>query len=307
MFVEAVVAPCAHCQHYKNAQQRHGATSPWEADLLLWSNVPVDTIGPWVLSVQNRHEQFYALTIIDMVKNLTEIVRLLNRTSAHAATVFTNTWLARYHKPSTCMGLPKHVGTVQHTTLTTNPQANAICERKHQVVGNSQHVLKQWMPPNQLDDAHLLVDTALANAMYATHATFHSGLMTTPGTLSVGCDTVMNIIGDLTLIRNTCQRLIDERAMRSNACHHSYDYQPGQEVLKLVYKPDKLKPRAQGPYDIIAVHTNGTFTIQLNAHTAEHIRNIKPFCKIEESGFHPYKVSTPISSAQYLCHHERNP
>jgi hypothetical protein len=67
--------------------------------------------------------------------------------------------------------------------------------------------------------------------------------------------------------------------MCSNACHHSYDYQPGQEVLKLVYKPDKLKPRAQGPYDIIAVHTNGTLTIQLNAHTIERIsiRNVKPF------------------------------
>jgi hypothetical protein len=35
----------------------------------------------------------------------------------------------------------------------------------HQAVGNSLHVLR---PPNHLDDAHLLVDTALANAMYAT-------------------------------------------------------------------------------------------------------------------------------------------
>jgi hypothetical protein len=53
--------------------------------------------------------------------------------------------------------------------------------------------------------------------------------------------------------------------MRSNERQHAYDYQPGQEVLKLVYKPDKLEPQAQGPYEIIAVHTNGTLTIQLNA------------------------------------------
>jgi transposase InsO family protein len=95
--------PCAHCQRYKNVQRGHGATAPWEADILPWSHVAVDTIGPWVLSVQNRHEQFYALTIIDMATNLTEIVRLFNRTSAHAATVFTNTWLARYPKPTTCI------------------------------------------------------------------------------------------------------------------------------------------------------------------------------------------------------------
>jgi Integrase zinc binding domain len=54
--VEAVVAPCAHCQHYKNVQQGHGTTAPQEADILPWSHVAVDTIGPGVLSVQNRHE-----------------------------------------------------------------------------------------------------------------------------------------------------------------------------------------------------------------------------------------------------------
>jgi hypothetical protein len=92
---------------------------------------------------------------------------------------------------------------------------------------------------------------------------------------------VLNIpfVADLTLIKNHCQQLIDERAICSNKRRHAYDYQPGQEVLKLVYKPDKLEPQAQGPYEIIAVHTNGTLTIQLNATTIEHIsiQNVKPF------------------------------
>jgi hypothetical protein len=59
----------------------------------------------------------------------------------------------------------------------------------------------------------------------------------------------MNIplITDLTLIRDNCQRLIDEQAICSNGCCHLYNYQPGHEVLKLVYKPDKLEPCAQGP------------------------------------------------------------
>jgi RNase H-like domain found in reverse transcriptase len=51
--VEAVVVPCAHCQRYKNVQRGHGA-APQEADILPWSLVAVDTIGPRVLSVQNR-------------------------------------------------------------------------------------------------------------------------------------------------------------------------------------------------------------------------------------------------------------
>jgi Integrase core domain len=299
--------PCAHCQRYKNVQQGHSTTAPWEADILLWSHVAVDTIGPWTLSVQNRQERFYALTIIDMVTNLTEIVRLFNCTSAHAAAVFTNTWLAWYPKPTSCIYdqgsefigwafqnmLAQYDIQCQPTTV-KNLQANAICKLMHQVVGNSLRVLRQWMPPNHLDDAHLLIDTALANAMYATCATFHSGLMTTPGALSFSCDMVMNIplIADLTLLRANRQRLIDERAISSNACHHSYDYQPGQEVLKLVYKPDKLKPRAQCPYDIIAVHTNGALTIQLLIQqSAFPYEMSNPFCEIELSGFYPYKVS----------------
>jgi hypothetical protein len=160
--------------------------------------------------------------MIEMVTNLTEIVRLSHHTSAHAATVFTNPWLAQYPKPTTCIydQGSKFIGwAFQHMltqyniqrrpTTVKNPQANAICKHMHQVVGNSLCVLKQWTPPNHLDDAHLLVDTALANAMYATHATFHSGLMTTPGALSFGHDMVMNIllIADLTLIRNNRQRV----------------------------------------------------------------------------------------------------
>jgi transposase InsO family protein len=101
--IEAVVLPCAHCQRYKNVQRGHGATAPREADILLWNHVAVDTIGPWVLKVQNRQERFYTLTMIDMVTNLSEIMRLQNQTSAHAATVFINTWLARYPKPTFCV------------------------------------------------------------------------------------------------------------------------------------------------------------------------------------------------------------
>jgi Integrase zinc binding domain len=76
--VKAVVLPCAHCQHCKNVQRGHGTTAPRETDILPWNHVAVDTIGPWVLTVQNRQEHFYALTIIHMVTNLSEIVCLQN-------------------------------------------------------------------------------------------------------------------------------------------------------------------------------------------------------------------------------------
>jgi hypothetical protein len=53
--------------------------------------------------------------------------------------------------------------------------------------------LQQWNPPAGLNDAHAIVDATLADAMYATHASFHSGLQTIPGALAFHHNMVMNI------------------------------------------------------------------------------------------------------------------
>jgi hypothetical protein len=45
-------------------------------------------------------------------------------------------------------------------------------------------VLRQWNPSGGLNDADALVDAALANAMYTMRASFHSGLRTTPWSIS---------------------------------------------------------------------------------------------------------------------------
>jgi hypothetical protein len=78
-------------------------------------------------------------------------------------------------------------------TTVNNPQVNTICKCMHLAVANSLCVLRQWTPPNHLDDAHLHVDTALTNAMYATQAMFHGGFLTTPGALRFSCGLVLNI------------------------------------------------------------------------------------------------------------------
>jgi hypothetical protein len=176
-----------------------------------------------------------------------------------------------------------HNNILSHCTTTKNPQANAICERMHQSVGNSLRVLKQWNPPAGLNDAHALVDAALANAMYAMRASFHNGLKTTPGALAFHRNMVMYIplMSDLMLIQQNRQQLIDHCLIESNRKRFSYDYQPNQEVLKLEYKPDKLTPCVTGLYWITSVYTNGTITIQLTPHTRQRISicNVKPFVR----------------------------
>jgi hypothetical protein len=166
-------------------------------------------------------------------------------------------------------------------TTIKNPQANAICERMHQAVGNSLRVLSTMQPPAGINAARDLVDIALADALFATRASLHGALKATPGSIAFNRDMVLDIpfIADLQYLQSHRQQLINQRLIESNHKRYAFDYQPGQQVLKLAYKPDKLAPRAYGPYRIIQVHTNGTLTIRLNPHTIERIsiRRVKPY------------------------------
>ena len=81
------------------------------------------------------------------------------------------------------------------------------------------------------------------------------------------------------MIQEKRQQLIDSRLVQENRKRFSYDYAEGEEVLKLIYKPNKLQPRAEGPYKIERVHTNGTLTIRLRPYVTERIsiRRVKPY------------------------------
>ena len=88
-------------------------------------------------------------------------------------------------------------------------------------------------------------------------------LQATLGALAFHRDMLLNVpfIADMQLLRDKRQLLIDKKLMRANRSRISYDYRPGDEVLILAYKPDKLDPRAIGPFRIKRVHVNGSVTI----------------------------------------------
>ena len=75
------------------------------------------------------------------------------------------------------------------------------------------------------------------------------------------------------------QATIDRNLLSANNKRRTYDYKVGDEVLKLIPDPNKLSPRAEGPYRIITVHTNGTLTIRLTPQVNERIgiRRVKPY------------------------------
>ena len=87
------------------------------------------------------------------------------------------------------------------------------------------------------------------------------------------------VLTDWAMIKDRKQQLINQRLIEANRRRFAYDYHIGDDVQKLVYKPDKLSTRAEGPFRIENVHTNGTVTIRLNPHTIERIsiRRIKPY------------------------------
>ena len=54
----------------------------------------VDLIGPWIVQVHGKPYEFNALTAIDTVTNLVELVRIDNKSSEHMTQKFAQLWLA---------------------------------------------------------------------------------------------------------------------------------------------------------------------------------------------------------------------
>jgi transposase InsO family protein len=292
--VNDLVEKCDTCQRLKQVGRGHGELAPREAEVHPWRTVAVDLIGPWNLRVGDELTSFTALTVIDTVTNLAELIRLDNKSSAHVSMQFENCWLSRYPRPTNCIydqgkefiGWPfqhtlRRHGIKGRPTSVKNPQANAICERMHQAAGNTLRVLSTLNPPQGIDSAERLVDMALANTMFATRATLHGTLRSTPGAIAFSRDMVLDIplVADFQVLQERRQQLIDKRLIESNRKRFSYDYRVGDRVLKLTYKPNKLEQRAVGPYPIVTVHQNGTLTIQLTPTTLERIsiRRVKPY------------------------------
>jgi hypothetical protein len=71
-----------------------------------------------------------------------------------------------------------------------NPQANAMVERVHQVIGNIIHTFE--LENNYLDDNDPWKGILSATA-FAVQSTFHMTLQNTPGQLVFGRDMILNI------------------------------------------------------------------------------------------------------------------
>ena len=63
-------------------------------------------------------------------------------------------------------------------------------------------------------------------------------------------------IVDMQFLKDKRQVLINEKFMQADTSRILYDYRPGDEVLVLVYKSNKIDPGAIDPFRILRVHVN---------------------------------------------------
>ena len=285
---------CPVCQKHKLDGKGYGLLPHREVRSVPFEEVAVDLIGPWKIQVRGKPYEFNALTCIDTVTTLTELVRIDCKKSQHVSMKFRQCWLARYPWPQRCVhdNGGEFTGwefqrTLEKThiksapTTSHNPQANAICERMHQTVGNILRTLLHENPPRDVKGAKELIDDALSMAMHALRSSVHTTLGGSPGSLVFSRDMFLNIplIADWHAITQRREQLVNENLIRANKKRRTFDYAPNQHVLKKLIAPTKLGERTCGPFRITQVHTNGTITIERRPGVTEriNIRRVIPF------------------------------
>ena len=286
---------CEHCKQHKLAGRGYGLLPEREVRTAPWEEVAIDLIGPWNVKVNGKTCEFYALTCIDTVTNLVEMIRIDKKNADYIRDKFVQSWLCRYPRPIRCVHdkggefigqefqwLLELFSIKDVCSTSKNPQSNAICERMHQTVENVLRTLIYSNSPRlNMTQARDIVDAALATAMHAMRTTVATTLGSAPGSLAFSRDMFLNVplVADWQTIARVREQHVNENLRRANRKRRQYDYVSGQQVLKKVHNPTKLGMRTTGPYTITRVHVNGNVTIQLRPGVTEriNIRRILPY------------------------------
>ena len=111
-----------------------------------------------------------------------------------------------------------------------NPQANAIVERIHQVIGN---IIRTFDLENIYLDKKDPFKGVLAAAAFAVRSTYHTTLKKMPGQLVFGHDMIFNIqhVANWEFIRKNKQQRIDKNNIAENAKRTAHLYKKGDQVL----------------------------------------------------------------------------
>jgi hypothetical protein len=227
---------------------------------------------------------------VTFAKN-TKVANYFHKSSTQISNLVYKTWFSRYphcryiiynngsefklHFRSLC----DTYGIKRKPTSVKNPQANAILERIHAVLGN-------MLRTSKLDMVEFVkasdINIFLSDAAWAVLSTYHTVLKASPGAAIFGQDMLFDIlfIADWQKIEEYRQQLTDLNNAHENKGRIDYDYKVGQKVLvqkeSILRKSESIWHRK--PWLITTVYTNGTITVQRgNKLERMNIRRVKPF------------------------------
>jgi hypothetical protein len=154
-----------------------------------------------------------------------------------------------------------------------NPQANAIVERVHQVIGNIIQTFE--LENNYLDDNDPWKGILSATA-FAVRSTLHTTLQNTPGQLVFGRNMILNVKHEANweYIRAWKQNIIlTKNSKAENAKRIPHTCNVGNKVLIKRGTENKYETPYQGPFSITQVNENGT--VQMMIKNVEDSLNIR--------------------------------
>ncbi len=223
--IRSLPKSCKTCQVNKKWKLKYGHLPSKTIITVLWRTLCVDLIGPYTLKRKDGTIiDFMALTMIDPATSWFKVVELplvrqlktikvngkessivekiFDKTSERIAWLVNKTWLSIYPRcyyiicnngsefKLNFKYLCETYGIKRKPTTIKNPQANAILECLHQVLG-------QMLRTSELDMAKTItpddIDVFLDNAAWAICSTYHTVLKASPGATIFGCYMLFNI------------------------------------------------------------------------------------------------------------------
>ena len=291
------VKACPLCQKNKRRQKKYGLLPPKEAETTPWDKLCVDLIGPYKIRCEGAEDLICrCVTMIDPATGWFEIQQYDDKKSITVANIVEQEWFTRYPWPtqvtfdrgSEFIGqdfqdmIKNDYGVKPKPISVRNPQANAIVERVHQVIGN---IIRTFELENNYIDEEDPWKGILSATAFAVRSTFHTTLRNTPGQLVFGRDMILNIKHEANweYIKKRKQDLIEKNNQAENAKRTPHTYRVGDKVLIRRGTENKYETPYKGPYQITRVNENGTVRIRVqNVEDTYNIRRITPYIAADD-------------------------
>ena len=285
------VGKCRQCQLCKGNPKSYGHLPVKRAEKPEpWHRVDVDLIGPLSLKTPTGTHKLRAITMIDPATGWFEMKEIDTPDSESTSAAMDDVWFSRYPRPaqigydggsefkSVFAETIQNYGLKKATTTPYNPQSNGIIERVHQVINDALRTFE--LEERELDE-HDPWTPFLQATCFAIRSTYHTTLGATPAQLVFGRDMILPLKfkADWAMIQSRRQEEMARNNSRENAKRIPHEYTVGDTVSKRTggILP-KLRRKREGPYEVIAVHNNGTVSIRRGIITERlNIRRVDPY------------------------------